>query len=427
MRRVLVVEDSGFFSTVLKNNLGMLNYVVDTASSISEAWEKLQEKDYDLITLDVYLPDGDGYEFCKKIKNDPRYYKIQIAIITSETGDEAKKKAYEVGAIAFFTKADTQKKLAEFITNLDRLVKTIDYSGNNVLLIEDSKTQNLYIKGLLEYAGITVYSYYSLEEAKEVINISMPKIDLVILDYYVDDGTSKEFIKFFKSIKLYEHTPVMIITIANEPFVKYDLFLLGASDFLTKPFDVGEFYLRVRSHLRIKYLIDMLDTKNKMLSILATTDDLTKSYNRRFFWEVAKKEETRANRYKSNYSIIMLDIDNFKNINDTYGHNVGDFVLKKLADAIKLNIRNSDTLARFGGEEFVILLPETDKEKAFLVAEKIRNKVENMEFDEINEKVTVSFGVASRDEANDLDEVIKIADERLYKAKETGKNKVVIE
>ncbi|MGA1845772.1 diguanylate cyclase [Deferribacter abyssi] len=427
MRKVLVVENSDFFSTILKNNLSMLNYLVDTASCVSEAWQKLQKNIYDLVTLDVCLPDGNGYEFCKKIKNDPRYYKIQIAIITSDASENEKKKAYEVGAVAFFSKRDNLKKLIEFITNIDILIKTIDYSGNNVMLIEDSKTQNLYIKGLLEYAGINVYSYYSIKEAREMINISMPKIDLVILDYYMDDGTSKEFIKFLKSIKLYEHTPIMMITVANEPFVKYDLFLLGASDFLSKPFDVGEFYLRVKSHLRIKYLIDMLDTKNKMLSILATTDDLTKIYNRRFFWEVARKEETRVKRYGSVYSIIMLDIDDFKKINDTYGHGVGDYVLKKLAETIKYSLRNSDTLARFGGEEFIVLLPETDKDKAFLVSEKIRNKVEKIVFDDIDEKITVSLGVASRDEVNSLDEVIKLADNRLYKAKETGKNKVVIE
>lgn len=425
MRKVLVVEDSKFFAGVLKNNLSILKYEVDIAQSLKEAKDFIESKTYDLISLDLNLPDGDGLEFCKKLKSDPKYCKTQIVIISETDESNIKNEISQYGILGFFSKKDSKEKLTDFIVNLDRLLKTLDYSGNNILLIEDSKIQHLYIKGLLEYAGLNVYSAYSLDEAYKLTENEMPKLDLIILDYYFDDGNAEEFVQKIKSNSFYSHTPIMMLTVSDEAEIKYSLFLLGVSDYLKKPFDVGEFYLRIRSHLRIKYLIDMLETKNKMLTVLATIDDLTQLYNRRFFWELARKEENRYIRYKRDYSVIILDIDDFKMINDTYGHDIGDTVLKEISKSVKSNIRKSDILARFGGEEFIILLPETEKNGAKAVAEKIRQSINDKQFTYFKLHITVSLGVSSRTEANDLEETIKVADNRLYKAKNSGKNKVV--
>jgi len=424
MRRVLVVEDSKYFANILKNNLGLLKYNVDLAITLKEAYNLLNKNKYDLIILDLNLPDGDGLEFCKSVKSDPNFTKTQIAVISASDDNELKTKLNEYGILGYFNKNESKEKLAEFILNLDRLLQTFDYSGKNILLIEDSKIQHLYLKGLLEYAGLNVYSCFSLEEAEKLLAKEKPKLDLVIMDYYLGSEKTEKFIQQFKSIKFYEHTPIMMITVSEDSNIKYSLFLLGVSDYLKKPFDIGEFYLRIRSHLRIKYLIDMLEAKNKMLSILATTDELTQLYNRRFFWELARKEENRYIRYGREYSIIILDIDNFKDVNDTYGHDVGDIVLKEIASKIKECVRYADILARFGGEEFILLLPETGIKGSSYVAEKIRKFISDDKLTDLNLKITVSLGVASRDETNNLEETIKLADNRLYKAKNNGKNRV---
>ncbi|RMA97269.1 sensor domain-containing diguanylate cyclase [Hydrogenothermus marinus] len=161
----------------------------------------------------------------------------------------------------------------------------------------------------------------------------------------------------------------------------------------------------------------------------AIKDSLTGLYNRFFLEMEANKEFERAKRYKFPISIIMIDIDNFKNVNDTYGHLVGDEVLKKIANIIKNNIRKTDIAARYGGEEFVILLPNTPLEKAIKVAERIRQKVEEELFKDENNtfKVTISAGVSYCDYENcDFKKVLEEADKALYIAKAQGKNKVVV-
>ncbi len=164
------------------------------------------------------------------------------------------------------------------------------------------------------------------------------------------------------------------------------------------------------------------ENKLKQISI---RDELTGLYNRRYFNEILKKEAQRAFRYKEPLSMIMYDIDHFKRVNDTYGHMVGDEVLKKLSEIIKSNVRNSDYIFRTGGEEFTILLPGTDLEKAYKVAEKLRKRIENEIFDKVG-KITISLGVAQYSENESTDNFIRRTDKALYSSKENGRNRTSI-
>ena len=163
----------------------------------------------------------------------------------------------------------------------------------------------------------------------------------------------------------------------------------------------------------------------KELEKLSQTDQLTKLYNRHKLHQVFASEINRSDRFEEIFGIILLDIDLFKNVNDTYGHNIGDLVLKEMSHILKDNIRVSDTLGRWGGEEFLIVIPQTDIEGARILAEKLRKEIENHHFSTVG-KLTASFGVACYRKSDDENSIVKRADEALYKAKALGRNIVVI-
>lgn len=187
----------------------------------------------------------------------------------------------------------------------------------------------------------------------------------------------------------------------------------------------------ILAKIHLENLSKELEEKNKRLNDLVNIDGLTGVYNHRYFQHALDQETSRSLRHRYSISILLIDIDHFKNFNDTYGHQMGDFVLTEFAACIRKNIRQYDTLARYGGEEFVVILPETNAEQGSCVAEKLRITIENHSFQNDNEvyHVTASFGQASGQPAADSDfsknELIRKADQALYEAKRKGRNQVV--
>ena len=195
------------------------------------------------------------------------------------------------------------------------------------------------------------------------------------------------------------------------------------------PYNLVDYYIQEknREKLEKERLKKLVIERTKELERLATTDSLTGLYNRRKLLEILEYEITRAKRYGNKLSIILFDIDNFKKINDTYGHDVGDYVLQQLAKIVKNNLRNIDTVGRWGGEEFLIILPQTGSEGARIVAEKIKKIIEKHNFDKVG-KITISLGVSSFNPETDknIDDLLKKADIALYQAKNSGKNQVKV-
>jgi len=252
---------------------------------------------------------------------------------------------------------------------------------------------------------------------------------------------------------LFGYTLILVITLSSTIFFLFDrivkdISMLREVAYKFKELDFSEveklseilrkekrrdelFYLKravLTMAQELEALITQLQSEKDKLEELAYTDPLTGLSNRRFFLEEMKRVLEAAKRYNEPLTVMILDVDNFKRINDEYGHDVGDMVLKKLADVIRNNIRSSDIAARWGGEEFVIALPKTDEKGALMVAERIRQEFKRSKVKINGEEVgtTVSIGVASFEEGYDLDRLIKEADEALYEAKRTGKDKVVI-
>jgi diguanylate cyclase (GGDEF)-like protein len=202
----------------------------------------------------------------------------------------------------------------------------------------------------------------------------------------------------------------------------------GASDYITKPFDPEELVARVKVHLKIKNLQDDLKRTNELLLELSNTDHLTGLFNRRYLMEALEKEVQRSVRKGGNLSLIMLDIDHFKQVNDTYGHLQGDIVLQKVSVQLQKELRSYDVAARYGGEEFIAVLPDATIKEAAFVADRVRMSIQKAKFSGALSKLslTVSLGVAlfSPESNTSVDGFIKLADDALYRAKSGGRNRV---
>jgi diguanylate cyclase (GGDEF)-like protein len=203
---------------------------------------------------------------------------------------------------------------------------------------------------------------------------------------------------------------------------------LGAVDYVTKPFDEGELLARVNTHLRLKELYEALQERNRQLQDLANRDGLTGLFNHRYFQEQISKDFSRARRYHQPLSCVMLDIDHFKKVNDTYGHQTGDVILKAVGKLILDSLRESDISARYGGEEFALLLYFTDSRGALDVADRLRKMVESHSFHAGAEtfQVTLSAGAATfpHPAIQEAQQLVECADKALYTAKQNGRNRV---
>lgn len=269
------------------------------------------------------------------------------------------------------------------------------------------------------------------EEAWQILQ-NDPRVELVITDVQMPRVSGQQLLKL---IRLSEDPhirslPVIVMTTAEDNAEKHLAFLNGANDFLNKPIDPLELQARVNVHHRLASTIRELEESRKALAEQANTDALTKLKNRRLFHTQAEQNLADCRRYGKDMSVLLVDIDHFKKVNDTYGHHAGDEVLVKVATQLAQMVRNADTVARFGGEEFAALLPETNRLGAAVLGERIRKAVENEEIlvDGRHIPVTVSIGIATlaAEMVESIDQLLDIADRRLYMAKNGGRNRICV-
>lgn len=249
--------------------------------------------------------------------------------------------------------------------------------------------------------------------------------NIVVTEIDTPEIKSIEVLRKLKEIK--SEIPVIVVTTYQSVPLAVEAMKAGAYDYITKPFNFDELKMVILHALERQKLVKEAGEK-KVFQELAILDGLTKIYNRRYFDELLQQEVRRAIRYAQNFSLLMIDVDDFKKYNDAYGHPAGDEVLKTIAALFLSNIRNTDYVARYGGEEFCIITPHTDKKGASALAARIVNAVANQNFVLENSKetqVTVSIGVAMfGEDAASKNDLVKRADEALYQAKKLGKNKV---
>lgn len=338
------------------------------------------------------------------------------------------KKATETGSVYPELKSDEISNLYDIPDNEIILAaannEKIDQNipGERILVVDDDWVN---IQILLNYLSGRHYIIdYAVNGIDAIEKVNQHTYDIILLDIMMPKMSGFDVCRALRKKFTSYELPILILTAKNQTNDIVAAFNLGANDYLVKPFDKSELLARIETHLSLKMAVENAITNAR----LANIDHLTGLYNRRFFWEAGRLEFNRVQRISSDLSVLMLDIDIFKAINDSYGHHLGDKVIKQVSLTISRNVRGVDIPGRYGGEEFIVILPGTGHDGAMYVAEKIRKiteqeKVNNSGAGPIT--FTVSIGVASYHKGMaDFEELVQKADEMLYRAKENGRNRV---
>lgn len=295
----------------------------------------------------------------------------------------------------------------------------------SILVVDDAPENVMLLSLILKDLG-TVSSALSGREAIDKALENPP--DLILLDIQMPELDGYDVIRALKEDPKTENVPVIFVTGLSDEGDEEKGLKLGAIDYITKPYKPAVVIARVRNHLRLREYAMRLEQLNEELERLATTDALTSAYNRRYFMSKLEEEVKRVRRYKRPSSLMMIDVDHFKKINDTFGHDVGDHVLIALVKLLEDKVRQLDTVARIGGEEFAILMPETSEKDALILVNRLLDAARAAAITVADDTVrfTISVGCTEFDaDTVDGEGILKMADMALYDAKRSGRDQVV--
>lgn len=449
--RVLVVDDILANVRLLEAKLSAEYFEVVTAMNGLDALEAIQRSKPDIILLDVMMPGIDGIEVCKRIKANPATQHIPVVMITALDQPEDRVRGLEAGADDFLTKPVNDISLFCRIKSLVRLKMLTDElriraeTGDSIGLVAKSVMQQRDLPGNImlvdtKNSSADRLSGY-LSEKHNVHHVSDPAsvldiaanaahaFELIVISL---DQTKFDGLRLCSQLRSFEgtrQTPILILVDQDDQPRLLRALDMGVNDYLMRPIDQQELMARVGTQIKRWRYTEELRKSVKTSIELAITDSLTGLYNRRYLEShLGHLIEHFINRGKS-LSILAIDVDFFKPINDTYGHDAGDKVLQELAARIKTNTRAIDLCCRTGGEEFVLVLPSTGIDAAENIAERLRKSVANKSFligPQQSVPVTISIGLAGLNDTQDsLEHLLKRADSALYAAKRQGRNRVV--
>ena len=447
--KILIVDDEPLNVKLLNAMVPSDQYDTACAYSGTEALEIMKDFRPDLILLDIMMPGLNGYELTHILKSDTESQDIPIVLVTAFGGSEYEIKGLEAGADEFLNKPVNKTELLTRVKSLILLRQykeqiksrtcslnsaTYDNDETNclkdeglnlpsILIVEDNKID---AKLIQRYLQGEPYQIKLASDGEEAISRSQQeRIDVILLDLLLPGKNGFEVCRILKEMEHTQNIQIVAITGLDDLDSKLKGIELGVDDYLTKPVNMHVLRTRIKSLVKKKALLDRLFDKYEMAVHSAITDKLTGLYNRRYFDYFIDLELKRSLRENSPLALLMVDVDNFKYINDTLGHLVGDKILTKLGDIIKANIRETDLAARYGGEEFSIVMSNTGIEEAAEIAERMRKSVEASKFGIEKLIITVSIGIALHPlDANSLKELLDKADSALYRAKREGKNQV---
>ncbi|GGD88263.1 PleD family two-component system response regulator [Aureimonas endophytica] len=445
--RILVVDDVEINRKLLEARLHAEYFEVQTAKGGVEALAACEAGGVDLVLLDVMMPEMDGYEVCRRLKASPQTRHIPIILVTALDLPSDKVKGLEAGADDFLTKPVRDLQLFSRVKSLLRLkfltdelriradttaalLGGDDFLGQigqgglkgNVLVVDETHEGAARTARLLatEHRCRTVAGAPSAEETGDV--------DLVVIALASGLHDPLRLCSQLRANEATRQIPILMIgDIADEQAIAKAL-ELGANDYLMRPLDRNELSARVRTQIKRRRFDEGLRRSLRTTIELATSDALTGLQNRRFLDAHLPSVIERARSESRPTALLIADIDHFKRINDTYGHDAGDEVLKEFARRLRAGLRASDLACRLGGEEFVIVMPDTAAEAAAPIAERLRQTICERPFDLGKESlaVTVSIGLAVLEGmGDDAASLLKRADLSLYAAKRGGRNRVV--
>lgn len=449
---VLVVDDVPANVKLLEAKLSGEYYDVITARDGYEAIQQTKARKPDLILLDVMMPGIDGFETCRQMKQDPEISHIPVVMVTALSDPSDRVQGLEAGADDFITKPINDTALFARVRSLVRIKVLIDelrlrdksgsqlgmaasdfalnfdVSGSHLMVIDDDVVQSRRMSEKLTTAGYKLNLFSEHKEALDFARQAMD-LDLIVISTQLADIDGLRLATQFKAIEQVRNVPIIMLVDEEEQHLMLKGLELGVNDYLISPVDFNEMFARVKTQIRRKKYQEALKSNYQESVSMAVTDGLTRLYNRHYLDTHLKNLVRQAGEQGRALSVVIMDMDHFKSVNDTYGHNVGDEVLRELANVITNTIRAADLAARYGGEEFVILMPETDAVRAYEAAERLRRNVEMTPFvvshPESPLRKTVSIGCATLQSGDTPDTLLKRADVALYEAKHGGRNRVL--
>ena len=451
--RVLVVDDVEANVKLLEARLTADYFEVCTARSGPEALAICARERADVVLLDVMMPGMDGFEVCRRLKSEPRTQHIPVIMITALDQPSDRVRGLEAGADDFLTKPVDDLALITRVKNLARL-KTltdemlmrasteeqmgfaagtagaaVDQLGRDghILLVEDRDRS---AERILDTLTSDHRVGRETDAGQALLRLADGGFDLMIVSLNLDSADGLRLCSQVRSLDRTRRLPIMVIVEPGEDARLLRALDMGVNDYIVRPVDSNELQARVRTQIKRKRYTDQLRTQLEETVEMAVLDPLTSLHNRRYMTSHLRTLfEESAQRGKP-LSVLLLDIDYFKAVNDSHGHDAGDSVLREFASRVRRNIRGIDLACRLGGEEFVVVMPDTDLVKASLVGERLRQCIAAAPFyagERIGTiQVTASVGVASLEFPDDTPELIlKRADQALYCAKRDGRNRVV--
>ena len=449
--RVLVVDDVPANVKLLEARLSAEYFDVVTAISGSDALAICERAECDIVLLDVMMPDMDGFEVCRRLKSNPATHHLPVVMVTALDQPSDRIKGLEAGADDFLTKPVSDVALIARVRSLSRLKvmtdelrmravtsrdigienperEAIAEAGRNgrILIVDDRPSSHQRIAAAL--AG-EHQPEIEADPNAALFRAADGNYDLIIISLGLENFDGLRLCSQLRSLDRTRNVPILAIADADNHSRLVRGLEIGVNDYLSRPIDKNELAARVRTQIRKKRYTERL-RDNVQLSIeMAITDALTGLYNRRYMeTHVGTLVEQAASRGKP-LTVLVLDIDYFKSINDTHGHDAGDDVLREFAIRIRKSIRGIDLACRYGGEEFVVVMPETDLAVATMVAERLRRRIaaEAFAIQQGTRKVevTISIGIAALGAQDNAASVLKRADQALYRAKRDGRNRVV--
>ena len=411
--RVLVIEDSKFFSKlVCKAVQERTGLQVTAAASYSEARSAIESSDqrFDLALCDIILPDsqdGEAVEYLRKAD-------IPCVVFTSVFSEDLREHLFSLDIIDYVLK-DTPASLDYLINLVERLQRN---KLLKILVVDDSRVSRLYVRELLELYRFEVVEANGGAEALNALK-SDPNIRMVITDYQMPDMDGVALTRKIRETRPRDDLSIIGFSAGGGNALSAQFLKNGANYYIIKPFLREEFLWRVTQNVQMLEMV-------RHLTNVATTDMLTGLHNRRFFFDAGSSLFASAKLGQLDLTLAMLDIDFFKKVNDTYGHDAGDAVLKRVANVLREECRKTDVVARLGGEEFAVLAVNLGEDNVRGFIEKIRTAIESLEIVHNGHRlsVTASFGVCLNSEDGNLDTMLKAADEMLYEAKNNGRNRI---
>jgi two-component system cell cycle response regulator len=450
--RVLVVDDVPANAKLLEARLTAEYFDVVTATSGAEALALCERAQCDIVLLDVMMPEMDGFEVCRRLKAGPNTHHIPVVMVTALDQPSDRVRGLEAGADDFLTKPVSDIALVARVRSLTRLKLVTDElrmraltskeigiqdpllasltdsgRGGRILIVDDWRSSYERIAKVL---GGEHRVDVEVDPQEALFHAAEGDYDLLIVSLGLKSFDALRLCSQVRSLERTRNVPILVVVEAEDNARLLRGLEIGVNDYLTRPIDPNEMLARVRTQIRKRRYGARLRDNVQMSMELAITDPLTGLHNRRYMESHVTGLVEQALARGKPLALLVIDIDYFKAVNDVHGHDAGDDVLREFATRLKKSIRGIDLACRYGGEEFVVVMPETDMAVTAIVAERIRRRIAGEPFairaGAAALDVTISVGLAALSGVSDTaPQILKRADQALYRAKRDGRNRVV--